>query len=44
MHRVLFECDDKELDTSLLKHISPVTWDNVIIYGEYVIDPDLIRL
>jgi len=29
---------------SVLKHISPVTWDNVIIYGEYVIDPDLIRL
>jgi hypothetical protein len=44
MHRVLFECDDKDLDTSLLKHISPITWDNVILYGEYVLDPDLIRL
>ncbi len=44
MHRVLLGCDDKELDTSLLKHISPVTWDNVILYGEHFIDPDLIRL
>ncbi len=44
MHRVLLECDDKDLDTPLLKHISPITWDNVILYGEYVLDPDLIRL
>ncbi len=23
---------------------SPITWDNVILYGEYVLDRDLIRL
>ncbi|MCP4935557.1 MAG: Tn3 family transposase [bacterium] len=44
MHRVLLECDDEDLDTSLLSHISPVTWDNVILYGEYFLDPSLIQL
>ena len=44
MHRVLLECGDKVLDTSLLSHISPITWDNIILYGEYILDPELIRL
>ena len=29
---------------ALVKHISPITWDNVILYGEYVIDRNLIRV
>ncbi|MFT5909526.1 MAG: TnpA family transposase [Paraglaciecola sp.] len=35
IHRVLLECPpDLELDLSMLEHISPITWDNVILYGE----------
>ncbi len=45
IHRVLRECDPgADLDLSLVEHISPITWDNVILYGEYVLDRDLIRL
>ena len=28
---------------AFLAHISPIEWDNVILYGQYVIDPRLIR-
>lgn len=39
IHRVILECPpEEELDTTLLKHISPITWDNVVLYGEYLID------
>ena len=45
IHRVLLECDpEMDLDWSLVEHISPITWDNVILYGEYVIDRSLIQL
>jgi len=45
IHRVLLECPPEEvLDFSMLKHISPITWDNVILYGEYVIDRNWIIL
>ena len=27
----------------LLRHISPITWDNVILYGQYVLDRARIR-
>jgi TnpA family transposase len=43
IHRVLLE-DEDMLDMELVQHISPITWDNVILYGEYVLDRDLIRL
>jgi len=35
--------EEEEIDTSLLGHVSPIEWDNVLLYGEYVIDPRLIR-
>jgi TnpA family transposase len=35
------ELTQKEL--SMLAHISPIGWDNVILYGEYVLDKRLIR-
>jgi TnpA family transposase len=43
--RVVSECNPKGegIDISLLEHISPIEWDNVLLYGEYVIDPDLIH-
>jgi len=30
-------------DLSLLEHISPVGWENITLYGEYVLNPNLIR-
>ena len=45
IHRVLVEVDpEADLDLSLVEHISPITWDNVILYGEYVLDRNAIRL
>ena len=32
------------VDISLLEHISPIEWDNVVLYGDYVINRELIRL
>ena len=32
-----------DLDISLLEHVSPIEWDNVVLYGEYVVDPNLIK-
>lgn len=45
MNRIVIECDPEKnkIDLSLLEHVSPITWDNVILYGEYVINMDLIR-
>ena len=45
IHRVLAQHPQHtDLDLSLLKHVSPITWDNVILYGEYLIDKGWIRL
>lgn len=35
------EIDD--VDLSLLKHVSPIEWDNIVIYGRYHFDRKLIR-
>ena len=32
------------VDLSLIEHISPIAWDNVILYGEYVLDQRLVQL
>lgn len=29
-------------DPDLVKHVSPVGWDNVVLYGEYIINKFLI--
>lgn len=43
--RVLMEhaVEAKNYDLSLLAHISPVGWENVILYGEYIIDKKRVR-
>ena len=43
--RVVSECNPEEegIDVSLLEHVSPIEWNNILLYGEYVIDPSLIR-
>ena len=46
INRVINECDPEAagVDVSLLEHISPIEWDNIILYGEYVLNRDLIQL
>ena len=36
--RVLSQCDPvaNGVDTSLLEHVSPIEWDNVVLYGQYI--------
>ena len=43
--RVVLECDPDGagIDLSLLEHISPVGWENITLYGESVLIPNLIR-
>ena len=36
--------EDSSIDLSLMEHISPIAWDNVILYGEYVLNPNLVKL
>ena len=36
-----YELDKKSL--AMLPHISPIGWDNVILYGEYILDKSLIK-
>ena len=28
---------------AMLPHVSPIGWDNIILYGEYVLDRNLVR-
>src|ERR1700741_879452 len=43
--RVLSECPPvaNGIDPSLLEHVSPIEWDNVVLYGQYILDPKLVR-
>ncbi len=43
--RVIKENDPEiaGVDISLLAHISPIAWSNVILYGEYKLNKDLVR-
>ena len=45
INRVILECDSDGagVDLSLLEHISPIGWENVILYGEYVLNRNLIE-
>jgi TnpA family transposase len=35
--------ESERLDLSMLSHVSPIGWDNVLLYGEYLLNRDLIR-
>ena len=35
--------EDDKIDIALLEHISPIEWDNVILYGQYVLDRAQVR-
>ena len=43
--RVLSECDPVAdgIDLSVLEHVSPIEWDNVVLYGQYILDRKLVR-
>jgi TnpA family transposase len=45
INRVILEGDPEVegIDLSLLEHISPVGWDNVLLYGEYVLNRSLVK-
>src|SRR5271170_1101804 len=34
---------DNGVDLSLLEHVSPIEWDNVVLYGQYILDRKLVR-
>jgi TnpA family transposase len=43
--RVVRCCDPEGdgIDVPLLEHVSPIEWDNVILYGQYVLDRERVR-
>ena len=43
--RVISECgpDAAGVDLSLLEHVSPIEWDNVVRYGQYVLNRKLVK-
>jgi TnpA family transposase len=46
IERVVSECcpEAEGIDITLLEHVSPIEWDNVLLYGQYVIDRSLVRV
>ena len=32
--------EGEDIDISLLEHVSPIEWENVILYGQYVLNTD----
>ena len=46
INRVIVECNPEgsNINISLIEHISPISWNNVILYGEYVLDQDRIKV
>jgi hypothetical protein len=32
--------EGEDINISLLEHVSPIEWENVILYGQYVLNPD----
>jgi hypothetical protein len=37
------ELEDEPVDIGMLEHVSPIESDNVILYGQYILDRGLIR-
>ena len=46
MSRVIRRADPEGhgVELSLLRHVSPIEWDNIVLYGEYVLNRSLVRL
>jgi TnpA family transposase len=45
INRVILTGDPEtaDIDIALLEHISPVGWENVLLYGEYVLNRSLVK-
>ena len=44
IERVLGDIDPEDgVPVDLLAHISPISWDNVVLYGEYKLRPELVE-
>ena len=44
IERVLGDIDPEEaVPVDLLAHINPISWDNVVLYGEYKLRPELVE-
>ena len=45
LNRVILECAPQKagVDLDLLEHISPIGWENIVLYGEYVLNRNLIK-
>ncbi len=45
INRVILKYDPlgNGIDLSLLKHISPIGWNNIVLYGQYVLSPNLVQ-
>jgi len=45
INRVILEAEPEAagVDLSLLEHVSPIGWDNVLLCGEYVLNRNLVR-
>lgn len=43
--RVIHKCDPQaaNIDLALLEYIIPIGWENIILYGEYVLNRSLVR-
>jgi hypothetical protein len=37
------DAEDEKIDVALLEQVSPIEWDNVILYGQYVLDRAQVR-
>jgi len=44
-HRIIRRCDPsvEGLELAMLRHVSPIEWDNVVLYGQYVLNRRLVR-
>ena len=45
MSRVIRQADPEGngIELALLRHVSPIEWENVVVYGEYRLDRRRIR-
>lgn len=46
INRVVIECEPEKtgIDLNLIEQTSPVTWENVTLYGEYILNHDLVKV
>ncbi len=43
IERLLPKAREQGIDLAPLKHLSPISWENVLLYGEYNLSRNLVR-